>query len=210
VIDDHALIAESLAHALRELGYDATGMQPASLTEVVNGARDCGADVVLLDLDLGAIGSALPAIPPLREQGCDVIVVTGETSRARWGACIEAGASTVIPKGAGFEALLERLTASMAGIPAPAHEREELLRSLREQRREQDERLAPFARLSPREVEVLGDLMAGRAADEIAQARFVSLATVRSHIRAILQKLGVNSQLAAVALARRCEWSAND
>jgi len=31
----------------------------------------------------------------------------------------------------------------------------------------------------------------------------VSLATIRSHIRAILMKLGVNSQLAAVALANR-------
>ena len=37
---------------------------------------------------------------------------------------------------------------------------------------------------------------------------FVSLATVRSHIRAILQKLGVNSQLAAVAAATKAGWNA--
>jgi DNA-binding CsgD family transcriptional regulator len=34
----------------------------------------------------------------------------------------------------------------------------------------------------------------------------VSLATVRTQIRGILNKLGVTSQLAAVALARRAGW----
>jgi len=34
----------------------------------------------------------------------------------------------------------------------------------------------------------------------------VSLTTVRSQIRSVLMKLGVNSQLAAVALARRQGW----
>jgi two-component system nitrate/nitrite response regulator NarL len=48
--------------------------------------------------------------------------------------------------------------------------------------------------------------MQGDSADEIAASTFVSLATVRSHIRAILQKLGVNSQLAAVAAASRAGW----
>ena len=49
--------------------------------------------------------------------------------------------------------------------------------------------------------------MEGHCAEEIAQAAFVSISTVRSQIKAILQKLGVSSQLAAVALARRADWS---
>ena len=39
----------------------------------------------------------------------------------------------------------------------------------------------------------------------IAKERFVAESTVRSQVRAILQKLGVNSQLEAVALAARAE-----
>jgi DNA-binding NarL/FixJ family response regulator len=48
--------------------------------------------------------------------------------------------------------------------------------------------------------------MAGEPAESIAEHSFVSLATVRSQIRAILQKLDVRSQLAAVALARDAGW----
>ena len=44
-------------------------------------------------------------------------------------------------------------------------------------------------------------MMEGLNAEEIAQAHFVAVTTVRSQIRSVLQKLGVRSQLAAVALA---------
>jgi DNA-binding NarL/FixJ family response regulator len=55
--------------------------------------------------------------------------------------------------------------------------------------------------LTPSERRVLFHMMEGRSAAEIAATLVVSLTTVRSHIRSILRKLNVNSQLAAVALA---------
>ena len=73
--------------------------------------------------------------------------------------------------------------------------------------RPQDTRLPHFADLTERESVVLAELMEGHRAEEIARAAFVSISTVRSQIKAILQKLGVSSQLAAVALARRADWS---
>ncbi|HMK62697.1 MAG TPA: LuxR C-terminal-related transcriptional regulator [Acidimicrobiales bacterium] len=63
---------------------------------------------------------------------------------------------------------------------------------------------APFSalvELTPSERRVLSHMMEGRSAAEIAEALVVSLPTVRSHIRSILRKLNVNSQLAAVAIA---------
>ncbi len=54
---------------------------------------------------------------------------------------------------------------------------------------------------------MLRALCEGRAVDEIARDAVVSVSTVRSQVRAILRKLGVNSQLAATALARRAGWS---
>jgi two-component system nitrate/nitrite response regulator NarL len=52
--------------------------------------------------------------------------------------------------------------------------------------------------LTPRERNVLTHLVAGRTVEEIAAADFVAVTTVRSHVRGILTKLGVSSQLAAV------------
>jgi DNA-binding NarL/FixJ family response regulator len=57
---------------------------------------------------------------------------------------------------------------------------------------------------------VLAGLLAGEPAEAIAHRSYVSLATVRSQIRAILLKLGVNSQLAAVAMAREAGWSPDE
>ncbi|MGO3814080.1 MAG: response regulator transcription factor, partial [Cellulosimicrobium funkei] len=59
------------------------------------------------------------------------------------------------------------------------------------------------ASLTGRETEVLEHLAGGRSVAEIAAALVLSVATVRAHVRSILGKLGVSSQLAAsAALAR--------
>lgn len=70
-----------------------------------------------------------------------------------------------------------------------------------------DERRAATATaefvLTPRETEILQLLADGKPAQAITEQLFVSLPTVRTHIRNILQKLQVHSQLEAVALALR-------
>jgi DNA-binding NarL/FixJ family response regulator len=68
-------------------------------------------------------------------------------------------------------------------------------------------RLALFSILTPREKTVLGELMEGRDAEAIARRSWVAVSIVRSQIKSILQKLGVNSQLAAAAFAREAGWS---
>jgi DNA-binding CsgD family transcriptional regulator len=64
---------------------------------------------------------------------------------------------------------------------------------------------AEHACLSPREREVLRHLAIGKKTDQIAGELFLSPATVRNHIRAILTKLNVHSRIEAVltAVARR-------
>lgn len=66
--------------------------------------------------------------------------------------------------------------------------------------------LLGFDCLTPREEHVLSALMTGAKARDICVQSFVSMPTVRSQIRSILIKLGVTSQLAAVALAYQSGW----
>lgn len=60
---------------------------------------------------------------------------------------------------------------------------------------------ASCACLSPREREVLRHLAGGEGTEEIAEALFLSSATVRNHIRAILSKLKVHSRIEAVLVS---------
>lgn len=61
--------------------------------------------------------------------------------------------------------------------------------------------IAQSRRLTPAETEVLSDLVRGCSDAEIAGHRFVSMATVRTHVTRVIQKLGVRSRLQAAALA---------
>jgi DNA-binding CsgD family transcriptional regulator len=56
--------------------------------------------------------------------------------------------------------------------------------------------------LSPRELEVLAQLAAGRSNKEIATVLFVAPGTVKAHLNHIFRKLGAGSRLQAVAHAR--------
>lgn len=55
--------------------------------------------------------------------------------------------------------------------------------------------------LTQRELEVLQWLRKGLGTKAIAEKLFISIATVRNHIQAILTKLGVGTRLEAVALS---------
>ena len=208
VIEDHELLAQTLVVALRADGLDARIAPELQRDAVLRAAEELRPDVALLDLHLGSSHSSLGLIAPLRERGAAVVMCTGERDRVQLAEAVEAGAIGVVAKDASFDELLAAIHEAVTlGTLLSAHDREELLAELRRQRAARRQTLAPFEALTPRERHVLAELMAGKAADTIATESFVSLATVRSQIRSVLLKLGVKSQLAAVALALEAGWT---
>ena len=205
IIDDHYLIVAALAAALRAEGCDVD--VPSLDEDLAARLLATAPQVALLDLDLGAYGSGEELLPELVASGCRVLVVSGISDEAVIGRCIAGGASGWLPKSASLDQLLAAILGLAEGREVLSEsERDRLLRVWREQREVESAVLAPFLRLSPREGVVLGLLMEGRAVDLIAQTSFVSSDTVRTQVRAILTKLGVNSQLEAVAMAKRAGW----
>ncbi len=176
---------------------------------ILDAAKRLEPTVVLLDLELGGeVGSSVPLIGPLHELGAQVVMVTGITDRTRLAECLEAGATGLINKSTSFDQLVESVKeVTELGTLVSVGQRDALLAELRRQRLEDRRRREPFERLTAREREVLAGLMEGKSAETIARDSYVSLATVRSQIRSVLLKLDVNSQLSAVALARRHGWT---
>ena len=207
IVEDHGLLAQSLAYALAGRGITAMVVKDLQPDAVLDTLRDRDLALVLLDFDLGDAGIGLDLIKPIGELGYRVAMLTGETDPVTLAKCVEAGAVGVISKRDPFDRLIEHIADVLdgRGILSLAT-REQLMSGLRAHRSQEAERSAPFERLTVRESEVLQDLIDGKNAETIARDSFVSVATVRSHIKALLAKLGVNSQLAAVAMARRSGW----
>jgi len=211
IVEDHTLFADSLELALSMEGYDVQRVpvtqesgSTASLLAAVLRARP---RIMLLDLDLGRAGDGTRLIGPVAKTGVNVVVVTAAADRARWGECYRYGARKVISKAAPLNETLATVRRLSQGLPVlDVRERDELLRmwhTMREERQQLRERLDL---LTVREREVLGELMLGHTVAEIARASVVSEATVRTQVKAILAKLQVSSQLAAVGLAHHVGW----
>ncbi len=208
IVDDHELLARVLATSLADAGFLATAVTGAGLDDVLAAASEVCPDVALLDLDLGRNGDGRALVEPLTDLGCRVIMLTGSRDAAAIGEGIERGAFGVLSKEAPLEALIEAVEQAAAGVAdALAPDKQRCLQARRRQLESERRRLAPFERLTPREEEVLAALRLGRSASAIAETSYVSLSTVRSQIRSILTKLGVSSQLAAVALANEAGWN---
>lgn len=208
IVEDHGLLAQSLGFALSNLGIHVTVIDDLDRGAVLRVLRETELHMVLLDFDLGDAGLGLHLVGPITDLGLRVIMLTGETNPISLAECVEAGAVGIINKSEPFERLIERVTDVVDGRGILSTSvRENLLADLRAHRAREGERLAPFARLTVRESEVLQDLIEGKNAETIAMESYVSIATVRSHIKALLSKLGVNSQLAAVAMAQRSAWA---
>lgn len=208
IVDDHTLIAATLTGALRSRGYDARPCTPRSdayILEVVGVFKPA---VVLLDLELDVDRVSIPLVGPLGRAGAAVVMLTATTDEIRLAECVEAGAAAILSKAARLDEVVEAIeTARNGGSAIPDERRKALLDALAASRADQEQRRAPFERLTPREQEVLDALMQGKTANVIAAESRTSVATVRNHIQRLLDKLDVSSQLAAVTKAQSAGWS---
>lgn len=209
IVDDHDLVGTALALSLRAEGLDAHHEHGRGAEAVLAAAARYAAGLVLLDLDLGRDPAGRPVdgvrlVAPLGGAGWRVLVLSGTTDRARIGAALAEGAVAAVPKAAPFPRLLAAVRAALAGRPVMAEElRAELVAAHERRTAETADVSARLGKLTAREREVLAQLAAGRRAQAIADEAVVSLATVRTQIRSVFAKLGVSSQIEAVALYRR-------
>jgi DNA-binding NarL/FixJ family response regulator len=203
IADDHPLFRGALREAVNGLFSRAEIGEAGTFDEVTERLeRDSDVDLVLLDLSMpGARGFS--GLMYLRAQypGLPIVVVSANDDPAVIRRCMEFGASGFIPKTLGVEALRAAIARVLAGeVWTPPDV--DLARDA------DDEGAAMIARLStltPQQVRVLMMLSGGLLNKQIAYELGVSEATVKAHVSAILQKLGVESRTQAVIAAGKIE-----
>jgi DNA-binding NarL/FixJ family response regulator len=203
IVHSHAAMGAGLKLALSERSWEVETTTGPTAADITDAAHCFGADCVLTDVHLHhGDGCGISLIAPLVSDGVQVVMLTAERRRLVLAECLDAGAAGWIGLDSGLDEVDLALQNVVAGRPIIGRTRRaELLDLLRAERSAARTACAIFEKLTPREALVLVALTDGLTADEIAGEHFVSVATVRSQIRAVLQKLGVRSQLAAVAIA---------
>ncbi|MFJ6692534.1 response regulator [Streptomyces sp. NPDC091294] len=206
VCDDHVVVRAGLlalldsAPGIEVVGEAGTGEEALAL------AARLAPDVVLMDLQLGAgidgveTTRRLTAGTGTTDTGTTgtgraphVLVLTTYDTDADITRAIEAGATGYLLKAERPEELFAAIHAAARGrtaLSGPVAGR--VMANLRR----------PRPALTDRERDILAQLATGLGNREIARALFISEATVKTHLRRIYDKLGVDTRAGAVAVAK--------
>lgn len=191
VVDDHEMVLQGL---LAALGAE-EGIEVAGSASSVEGFRvlvaDLDVDVVVTDWQLqDGTGSDIAALASEANPEVGILMISGFRDDRTVSSAIEAGASGFVGKGAGVQELTRAIRSVVTGAAVfPA----DMLNNV-----VQRDTGARSAALTARETEVLALLAEAKNVDEIANELYLSVHTVRNHVRALLTKLHARSQLEAV------------
>src|SRR6185295_19351507 len=201
IVDDHPLFRGALSQALRVPFANAEIIEAGSLAELTDRLAAAGdTDLILLDLTMPGV-QGLSGLLYLRAQHPEVpvVIVSASDDAVTIMQCLNCGASGFIPKSQPVERIREAIRKIIDGevwLPPdvdvstlPPAESAELV-----------SRLSTF---TPQQVRVMMMLGEGLLNKQIAFKLGVSEATIKAHVSAILQKLGVDSRTQAVIAINR-------
>ncbi len=195
-VDDHQVVRGGIKYALLDfddielVGEARSGEDALRLCEQVR------PDVVLMDLMMpGMDGVETTQAICKRCPQVRILVLTSFHDSELVPRAMQAGAAGYLLKGVSNKALVEAIRAAHNGQSVMAQEAiADLVHAAAPSPRLGDD-------LNEREREVLAMLAQGLSNKEIAERLFLSVATVKYHIRVLFSKLGADSRAEAVSLA---------
>lgn len=203
IVDDHPLFRDALRQALSNKFPDLQISEAGSLdglSETLEGASET--ELVLLDLTMPGV-KGFSGLMYLRAQYPEipVVIVSANEDPGAIRRCIEFGASGFIPKSLPVDTIRDAVASVLEGdVWTPPN-----LDLSAVEGDETADVVSRLATLTPQQVRVLMMLSEGLLNKQIAYKLSVSEATVKAHVSAILQKLGVDSRTQAVIAVNKIE-----
>jgi two-component system nitrate/nitrite response regulator NarL len=216
IADAHQVFAEALTSLLRRAGHEIVGFATALDAAAAIVERE-QVDACVMDISLPGAGvPGAVARVTARAQRTAFVVLAESADVQGLAGMLGAGVRGVALKSDEFIEILRVMTgatssrASSRGAVLSMAAQTSVSPSRRS--RSADDR-AQF--LTQRELEALARLVRGQSTTAIARSMGVRVSTARSHVDAVLTKLGAHSRLEAVAYAVReglvdIDWSAGD
>jgi DNA-binding NarL/FixJ family response regulator len=199
IVDDHEMVAQALARTLdAETDLHVVGHE-LTVGSAIEAARRLRPDLILMDFELpDGQGTAATAAIKLEHPATEVIMLTGYADGTVLAAALESGCSGFVSKEGDLRDLADTIRGVLAGeVRLPQNLMAELAACLRPRPR------SIGFDLTPRELEVLALLAAGHSTEVLVRELFLSVHTVRNHVRNIMVKLHAQSRLEAVAIATK-------
>jgi NarL family two-component system response regulator LiaR len=205
VIDDHPVVRAGLRAVLEaESDFEVVGEADSGM-DALRLAHRLRPEIVLTDLLLPDL-DGVAVTQRIRAQLPDthVVVLTSSSDQDQWVVrAIRAGAISYVTKSSAVAELIQAIRRAAEG---------QVHLSPRAAARLMEEMRSPTRPISmtEREREVLREMAVGRTNKEIARSLDIALTTVKSHVRAILNKLGVDSRTQAALQAVRSQILSED
>ncbi|PZG22828.1 response regulator [Nonomuraea aridisoli] len=203
VADDQALVRAGVRMLLQATGDMEVVAEAEDGAEAVRLAERHLPDVILMDLrmprvdGLEAIRRVLAARPGVR-----IVVLTTFAEDGNVYAALRAGAVGFLVKDDDPERMVDAVRRAAAGeqLLAPS-----VLRRVVERFLDAEEHASPSVPpgLTERELEVLALVGTGLSNAEIAEELHVGVTTVKTHIAAAMEKLGLRNRIQAAVVAHR-------
>ncbi|MEQ9798575.1 response regulator transcription factor [Parvibaculum sp.] len=206
VTGEQPIFCEGLSSIANRL-YPAGSVRVVCPPRAGNGADPSASDLILIDIGSPAAPADIEVLEDfLSATEARVVVFSDRVSSGFIRDIMDLGAAGFIPKNIGINLvesalrLVEMggryvpdilLTAQADGVPESS----------------QSFAAASHQKLTPRQKEVLAEIGKGRSNQEIARVLGISIATVKLHVNAILQTLGVRNRTEAAIIALRTEAS---
>ncbi|MGD0910292.1 MAG: response regulator transcription factor [Terracidiphilus sp.] len=193
IVEDHHVVRQGLVSLLNVVeGMEVVG-EAADGVEAIAQFRKHQPDITLIDLRLPRM-SGVDAIQRIRMESpqARLIVLTTYDGDEDIYRALKAGAKAYLLKGMTTDELITAIRAVHAG---KSHIPPAIAEKLAERMGVEE--------LTPREMDVLEQIVAGKSNKEIADELGVSEATVKTHINSLLGKLGVTDRTQAATAAIR-------
>jgi DNA-binding NarL/FixJ family response regulator len=205
LVDDHILFRKGLASLLSSrLGVQVVGEAGDGL-EAIARARETRPDLILMDIGMpGCNGLEATQRIKCEMPGVQIIMLTVSDDDQDLFAAIKGGAQGYLLKnmepGELFEMLegARRGEAAISGVLAA-----KILQEFRAPAQDLSQPAEASDELTPREIEVLEQVVQGVSNKEIAVALSISENTVKIHLRNILEKLHLQNRIQAAVYAVR-------
>ena len=198
VVDDHELFRSGLIELLESTADISVVAEGATGRDAIALAGEYSPNVILLDVEMPGPGAAA-TIRKITEisAATRVVILTMHDDPDLVRELLEAGAAGYLVKSAGRTELVAAITAAHRDASSVLLAVSRRTAAAFTRRIDQEKTHS----LSPREVEVLGLLSSALSNHEIAQALYISDATVKRHLANIYAKLGASSRIDAARRA---------